>query len=145
MTCEKGTRTSSNPMSIHRLESTLYISSYSWHNKTINHPDWETVKQTILQMDKFYRPIVVLVLENANTLCLNGDKDAWHIQKYEAKIDTYSEAVNPRGDDTEVAVWTSDQGFSTTWQHAFNDREKVLEIANYVYNTGEFPPFLTWE
>jgi hypothetical protein len=132
-------------MSIQRLESTLYTSSYSWHNKTINNPAWETVKQTILQMDKFYRPIVVLVLENANTLWLNGDKDAWHIQKYEAKTDTHSEAVNPYGDDTPVEVWTSDQGFSTTWRHAFSDSEKVLEIANYFYDTGEFPPFLTWE
>jgi hypothetical protein len=132
-------------MSILRLEATIYTSSFTWHNENADNPTWEAVKQTVLQMDKFYRPIVVLVLENSNKLWLNGDKDAWHIQKYDANTDTYFEAVNPRGNDTEVEVWTSDQGFTTTWRHAFNESEKVLEVVKHFYDMGEFTTFVTWE
>ncbi len=132
-------------MHIRRLESIIYKSHWSWHTDTIDHPDWATIEKTILQMDKFYRPMVILFLENSDALWLNGDKDAWHIQKYEADIDSYSEAVNPLGSDTEVKVWTSDQGFTTTWRHAFNDSKKVLDIVKHFYDTSEFATFVTWE
>jgi hypothetical protein len=145
MTCEKGTRTSSNPMSIHRLEAVIYESHWVWHTHSLDKPDWGAIEKTILQMDKFYRPIAILFLENSDALWLTGDKAAWHIQKYESHGDTYSEAVRPEGDDTEVQVWTSDQGFTTTWRHAFSDSGTVLEVVKYLYDTGQFTTFLNWE
>lgn len=132
-------------MSIHRLEAVIYESHWSWHTDSLDKPDWGAIEKTILQMDKFYRPIVILFLENSDALWLTGDKDAWHIQKHESHSDTYSEAVHPEGDNIEVQVWTSDQGFTTTWQHAFNDSATVLEVAKYLYDTGKFTNLLNWK
>jgi hypothetical protein len=131
-------------MEIQRPEIILYESHWSWHTDIIEKPDWAIIKETILRMDKFYRPIVILVVKNSDALWLSGES-TWHIQKYQAASDTYSEAVNPRDDDTEVTVWTSDQSFTTTWRHAFNDSEKVLEIVKHLCDKGEFASFVLWE
>lgn len=121
--------------------------------KHIEYPTWAQIESAIRELDKHSRPFVVLapVIDEAERF--NGESDFFEIMggsgdyRVAGTIHGYWQrrAMNANGDDTEIELWTSDQGFSSPSRFVIHDLDTVLSAAKYYYERNGFAPTLEWE
>jgi hypothetical protein len=102
----------------------------------VERPTWLAVRAAIRRMENFRFPIVTLatdVSEQDGLIVVGGP------QRYSAtRVDgswTYERAD---GDNQEVRLWASDQGFYCRERNIIRTRRKTLEIVKAFYDTGDF-------
>jgi hypothetical protein len=121
--------------------SVQYFDNKPYKEHYILSPKWSDVEKAITQMDDYYYPYIQLsdieekelIYEDNNVLTIFGGNnryallnanDSW---KYE----------DPKGEDTEVRLWKSDQGFFCKEKHIAS-LKKTIELANLFYNTASY-------
>lgn len=119
----------------------------------IQFPTWTQVETAICELDKHSRPFIVLapVADESERFdgeseffeVLGGQGDYW----VAGSMNGYWQrrAVNPSGGETEIVLWTSDQGFSSPSRYVLHDLGAVLHAAKYYYEHNGFDPALEWE
>jgi hypothetical protein len=121
--------------------------------KRIVHPTWQEIEATIRKLDKHVHPFIVLAPVLDESERFNGDSDFFEViggngdYWVAGSINGYWQrrAVNPLGDDNEIDLWTSHQGFSSPSEFVLHDLNVVLRAAKYYYEYNEFDPNLEWE
>ncbi|BDI29637.1 hypothetical protein CCAX7_16880 [Capsulimonas corticalis] len=118
-----------------------------WESQEISEPSWEDIENSIRQLDRFRRPFIFLKLPGEDSedawLSVVGGDGAYSLN---GTLD--DNAFWSYYDDTrsthEIPVWTSDQGFYPEEKHVCYEIEKVLKIARYFVEHGEFDPSVGW-
>ena len=119
-----------------------------WHTRDIVDPTWDLIEAAIRRLDKCLWPAIWLFLtadkdEVPDFEVMGGESDYWiacsvggfHQRRF----------CDPSQGEEEIAVWTSDQGFSDSAKHICHDLEVVLRAARHFYDTGDFDPSIPWE
>ena len=115
-------------------------------SEDIKEPLWSHVEREIRSMDRFEKPIIFLLNFDDNTetdcMAITGGNGIYHLQVADEE-GSWQEAVNSRGGDREIEIWTSDQGM-TTQQRFTWDTEEAVRIAKYYWEEQEPSPEVKW-
>jgi hypothetical protein len=98
-------------------------------------------------MDPFRFPIVFLLLDDDvddEWLEILGGEGAYWVAA-STRGTCQRRLLNPSGGSDEVAVWTSDQGFSDESRFVHNSLDTVLDVARHWFHYGTFHPAYPWE
>lgn len=121
-----------------------------WRAEDIVRPAWPPVETSIRRLDKFRFPYIWLYLKSGagndhpDFAVMGGKSDYWMAGSVEGFFQRRYRNPNP-GDEDEVPVWTSDQGFSDADEFICHEIEVVLRAVKYFCQTGGFDPTVTWE
>ena len=114
-----------------------------WEAEVITNPAWHQVEHAILRMDDKYFPIVVLsALDCATDEEAFEDDDSFHLIGGCGNYALFQctgpwQYSNPAGDDVEVRLWQSDQGY-TCARRNIADLDTTLALTHIFFQTGSF-------
>lgn len=115
-------------------------------NEEIEEPTWEKLEREIRTMDPFEKPIIFITTAEDDTesdcMAITGGDGMYHLQISDANAE-WHEAVNLSRGDTEIEVWTSDQGFTTAERFTWST-EDALRIAKFFWQEQKPSPDTKW-
>jgi len=112
----------------------------------VDDPSWSMVEREIRTMDRYEKPIIAILTSEENTetdcMMITGGDGIYHLQIAD-EDGNWQEAVNPRGGNAKVDVWTSDQGFETEKRFTW-DTEDALRISKHYWEEQKPSPDVKW-
>lgn len=143
------------------LVKVLQITEYgksgaSCESKEIKDPSWPDIEAAIRRLDKYCYPFIWLFLqydtEDLPEFQIMGGKppysgkaDYWMQGNFGGYYGRCYSNPNVEGEDHEVRIWTSDQGYSDYESTICHDVEEVLKATRYFCEHGGFDPSVSWE
>lgn len=133
---------------LHITEYTKDGSSYTSHE--IKDPSWQEIESAIRRLDKYCFPFIWIFLsEETNDVpdfqIIGGKGDYWMAGTFNGYSHRRYSNQNVDGEDREVYVWESDQGFYDYESTLCHDVEEVLKATRYLCEHGDFDPSVSWE
>ncbi len=125
-------------------------SGWGYTTQEIKNPSWQEIESAIRRLDKYCFPFIwIFLTDNTEDIpdfqIIGGKGDYW----MSGNVNGYNERrySNPsvEGEDREVCVWESDQGFSDYESTICHDLEEVLQATRYLCEHGDFDPSVSWE
>ncbi len=141
-------------MHVKSLGYTVYdASGWGWKSHKVANPTWDDVWHAIHRLNRFEYPFLSLWAtedERKHTYddgglfeIMGGNGAYWLAGTFDGFFQR--RLNNPEQGEAEVAVWTSDQGFTDAERHICRDIEAVIRAARYYCDHGGFDPTLKWE
>ncbi len=136
------------------LEQAIYAhTGGDWETCRTLNPSWDNVATAIGCLDKFERPYVFLWATDEEDAMNHDDSSVLEIMGgagdywLAGTMHGYFQRrlCFPGRGSSEVAVWTSDQGFADAEKHICDNLEVVLQITRYYFDNGAFDPSQPWE
>jgi hypothetical protein len=124
---------------------------WGWKSHNVKNPQWDDVELAIHRLDCFEYPSVFLWPTEDNSKhnydgelfeVMGGNGVYWLAGTFEGYFQRRLDY--PERGEAEVAVWTSDQGFTSVERHVCRDIEAVIRASRYYYDHGGFDPSLKW-
>ncbi len=115
-----------------------YRDGRPWTSEEILNPKWEQVENAVKAMDNYCFPVVWLhPSENPDdekTLDIIGGNGRWAVFHHMGDWQ-YSDGS---GDETEVRLWESDQGYECQEHNVIKDIKLLLEYVRLFYDTASY-------
>jgi hypothetical protein len=135
-------------MAVKQMAVVTYETRWKWSQSSVQTPTWTQVEEAVCALEPFHRPFIHLFLGEPDLvedyMSIIGGPGRYWVGATIGDQDVLCVADPSQGDE-EVAVWTSDQGFSTVARHVCSDVGIALAAAQYFFEHGAYHPDLQWE
>lgn len=115
-----------------------YRDGSPWTLKEVENPKWEQIETAIRAMDNYCFPIVQLNrtidLDDENLFNIIGGNGRWAL--FHQMGDW--EYTDDSGDETEVRLWDSDQGYMCKEKNVIKDMNILLKYVRVYYETASY-------
>ena len=115
-----------------------------WQAKRIDKPKWSEIKASIKQMDNHYFPIIQLSylplgvgetgFDDEESLNIVGGSGKYALFQFMGEW----QYENNTGNDKEVRLWESGQGYFCQEKNIIDDIKRLLKIVKVFYKTGSY-------
>ena len=110
-------------------------------SERVESPSWSDVVSAIRRMDNYCFPIVQLNVtdndEDESIFNIIGGAGRWALFHMMGEWQ-YDNPAGEAGDDDEVRLWDSDQGYFCKARNILTDVERVLRITKAYYDEGSY-------
>ena len=137
-------------MMIRKMDIFKYDSNgWDWKKESVEKPRWEDIEAAIRQLDRHGFPFIWLYAkidvpeDEPPFVSVMGGQGVFLIEGYpDSKHFVYWDDSK---NDQEVAVWTSDQGYSVSGKNLCEEIDETLKAVKYICETGNLPQDVCWK
>lgn len=109
-----------------------------WTCKTVTNPSWQQVEKAVSKMDNYCFPIVQIGCGLAD-----DDDDSFNIVGGDGRFAIFHfmgdwQFEDDSGDNTEVRLWESDQGYYCQESNVIKDLDLALRVTKQYFETGSY-------